>query len=168
MSGVVVTHPEAFMSYVVSGLPLEPFRPLFGLGEAELAAHGAIRVTASDDGNYPCRVTLEDAAPGETLLLLNYEHQGAPTPYGSRHAIFVNESARETARWADRMPDILTTRRLIALRAFDTAGMMIDADVVAGAKVEATALRMLADAEVAYIHAHNPARGCYAARIDRR
>ena len=88
MSGVVVTHPEAFMSYVVSGLPLEPFRPLFGLGEAELAAHGAIRVTASDDGNYPCRVTLEDAAPGETLLLLNYEHHAAaarsPQPWRER------------------------------------------------------------------------------------
>jgi len=155
------------MSYVVSGLPLEPFSPLFGLSDAELVAHGALRVIAADDGNYPCRVTLEDAGPGETLLLLNYEHQSAPTPYGSRHAIFVGEAARETGRWTDRMPDILATRRLIALRAFDAAGMMIDADIVAGAEVEATALRMLEDGEVAYIHAHNPARGCYAARIDR-
>jgi hypothetical protein len=155
------------MSYVVSGLPLEPFRPLFGLGEAELATYGAIRVTASDDGKYPCRVTLKDAAPGESLLLLNYEHQSAPTPYGSRHAVFVREAARETSRWTNRMPEILTTRRLIALRAFDAAGMMVDADIVAGAEVEATAVRMLTDSEVAYLHAHNPARGCYAARIDR-
>jgi hypothetical protein len=65
------------------------------------------------------------------------------------------------------MPDLLATRRLIALRAFDDAGMMIDAEIIPGAEVEASALRMLANPTVAYIHAHNPARGCYAARIDR-
>jgi hypothetical protein len=155
------------MSYVISGLPLAPFRPLFGLSEAELAARGAIRIVASDDGKFPCRVTLEDAQPGESLLLLNFEHQSAATPYRSRHAIFVSEAARQTARCTDRMPDILATRRLISLRAFDEAGMMIDADIVAGADVEVAALRMLADKAVAYIHAHNAARGCYAARIDR-
>ena len=113
------------MSYIVSGLPAAPFRPLFGLTDEALAAKGVVRVTAGADGFYPCRVSLEDARPGETLLLLNYEHQSAPTPYGSRHAIFVGESARETGRFVDEMPAIFTTRRLISLRAFDEAGMMI-------------------------------------------
>ncbi|MGH7024495.1 MAG: DUF1203 domain-containing protein [Caulobacteraceae bacterium] len=44
---------------------------------------------------------------------------------------------------------------------------MIDADIVPGPEVEASVLRLLADPATAYIHAHNPARGCYAARIDR-
>ncbi|HEY5289440.1 MAG TPA: DUF1203 domain-containing protein, partial [Caulobacteraceae bacterium] len=104
---------------------------------------------------------------GETLLLVNYEHQPARTPYRSRHAIFVNERADETARLVGRMPAILASRRLIALRAFDDSGLMVDADVVAGGEVEASALRLLANPAVAYLHAHNPARGCYAARIDR-
>ncbi|MGH7024496.1 MAG: DUF1203 domain-containing protein [Caulobacteraceae bacterium] len=97
------------MSYVVSGLSLEPFAPLFRLSNEALAARGALRVTAGTDGFYPCRVTLEDAMPGETLLLLNFEHQSARTPYRSRHAIFVNEAAKETARIVDRTPDVLST-----------------------------------------------------------
>lgn len=155
------------MSYVVSGLPMAPFEPLFGLSEDELAKRGVVRVTADADGFYPCRVLLEDANPGETLLLLNYEHQPADTPYRSRHAIFVNEAARATRRCVGEMPAILATRRLISLRAFDSAGMMIDGDTVPGPDVEARALRMLSDAQVAYIHAHNPGRGCFAATIER-
>jgi hypothetical protein len=155
------------MSYVVSGLLLDPFQPLFGLPDEALAERAVVRITADDHGFYPCRVLLEDAKPGESLLLLNYEHQPARTPYRSRHAIFVSESARETRRLVDRMPDILSTRRLISLRAYDEVGMMIDADVVPGAEVEATVLHMFTNGQVGYIHAHNAARGCYAALIER-
>jgi len=128
------------MSYVVSGLPLSPFSPLFGLSDEALAARGALRITASSEGFYPCRVTLEDAKPSETLLLLDYEHQSAATPYGSSHAISVNEAATETRRLTDQMPDLLATRRLIALRAYDDAGMMVDAEIIPGAEVETIAL----------------------------
>ena len=38
------------MSYVVSGLPVEDFAPLFDLTDAELAERGAERITAGDDG----------------------------------------------------------------------------------------------------------------------
>jgi len=155
------------MTYVVSGLPVEDFAPLFGLSEEALEERGVERVVAGDDGCYPCRITLADAAPGETLLLLNHEHQPARTPYRSRHAIFVRESAREMARLEGRMPTILSTRKLIALRAFDEAGQMIEADIVPGSDVEATAIRMLDDPAASYLHAHFPARGCWAARIDR-
>jgi hypothetical protein len=65
------------------------------------------------------------------------------------------------------MPAILSTRRQIALRAYDQTGFMLDADIVPGLEVEAAAIRLLVDPAVAFLHAHNPARGCYAARIDR-
>jgi hypothetical protein len=156
------------MSYIVSGLSAEPFRPLFGLSDEELRACGATRVIADDDGFYPCRVSLEDARPRESLLLVNFEHLPAPmSPYRSRHAIFVNENATEPARIEGRMPAILSTRRQIALRAYDETGFMLDANIVPGLEVEAAAVRLLVDPAVAYLHAHNPARGCYAARIDR-
>ncbi len=155
------------MSYVVSGLSAEPFRRLFGLSDDDLQAHDATRIVAGDDGFYPCRVSLEDARPGESLLLVNFEHQPAASPYRSRHAIFVNEAADEAAHIAGRMPAILATRRLIALRAYDETGFMLDAEIVPGPEVETAALRLLEDPKVAYVHAHNPARGCYAARIDR-
>jgi hypothetical protein len=156
------------MSYVVSGLSAEPFRPLFGLPDDELRARGAARVIADDDGHYPCRVSLEDARRGERLLLVNFEHLPArASPYRSRHAIFVRETAGEAARLEGRMPAVLSTRRQIALRAYDETGFMLDADIVPGPEVEAAAVRLLEDRAVAFLHAHNPARGCYAARIDR-
>jgi hypothetical protein len=155
------------MSFVVTGLAADEFRPLFGLSDAALAERGVQRWRADADHGYPCRVTLRDAAKGETLLLLNYEHQPADTPFRSRHAIFVNEQADETARFVDEVPPLLTSRPYISLRPFDAAGMMLDGQVAPGAGLAPMIEAMLGDPDVAYIHAHYAGRGCYAARIDR-
>lgn len=155
------------MSYIVSGLPLEPFRPLFDLSDEALAEQGVIRMIVDAPVGFPCRVTLEDAQPGETVLLLNYEHQSADTPYRSRHAIFISEQARETRRAVGEIPGALRVRTAIALRAYDAAGMMVDAEIASGDALEPVIARMFAQERVAYVHAHNAGRGCYAARIDR-
>ena len=154
------------MSYVVSGLPLEDFQPLFGLDEAALAARGVIRQVVKAKPGSPCRITLVDAKPGETVLLLNHEHQSAATPYRSAHAIFVREAATQTARLVDQLPEVLTSR-LISVRAFDTEGMMVDGHVLPGAELESLVLRWLERPQVAYLHAHNAGRGCFAAKIER-
>lgn len=154
------------MSFVVSGLPVEDFRPLFGLSEAELAERGIVRMTADAPHGFPCRLSLRDVAPGETLLLLNYEHQPADTPYRARHAIFVGERATETARYVDEVPPSLAVRPHISLRAFDAAGMMLDGQVAPGTELAPAIERMMAGEGVAYLHAHYAGRGCYAARID--
>ena len=52
------------MSFTVSSLPIEPFAPLFGLDDAALAQRGMLRVVADAPFAFPCRVTLDDAAPG--------------------------------------------------------------------------------------------------------
>lgn len=155
------------MAYVVSGLPLEPFRPLFGLSDDALAERGVVRYAVDANPGFPCRVTLEDALPGETVLLLNYEHQPADTPYRSRHAIFVSEQARETRRAVNEIPGALRVRKALSIRAFDDAGMMLDAEIAAGAELQPVIERLLAVPGVAYLHVHNAGRGCYAARIDR-
>ena len=152
------------MSFTVTGLSPEPFRHLYGLTDTELAAHRARRVTAGESG-FPERIELRDAAPGETLLLVNYEHQDADTPFRSSHAIYVREGAAEAAT-AVGLPDVLR-RRLLSLRGFSADGMMQDADVVEGADAEPVIERMLADETIAYIHAHSARPGCYLARIDR-
>jgi hypothetical protein len=155
------------MSYVVSGLPLGPFALLFGLSDEALAEQQIVRMTVDAPIGFPCRVTLEDAQPGETVLLLNYEHQPADTPYRSRHAIFVSERATETRRAVGEIPGALAVRKALSLRAFDAAGMMVDAEIAAGDALEPVIARMFEAPQVAYIHAHNAGRGCYAARIDR-
>ncbi len=155
------------MSYAMTGLPVEPFRPFFGLPDDELARHNVVRMTADAPVGFPCRVLLEDARPGDTLLLLNHEYQRARTPYQGRHAIFVNERATAPKTFVGEVPAVLSVRKAISLRAFDAAGMMLDADVVAGAEVEPLILRLFENPQAAYLHAHNAGRGCFAARIDR-
>jgi len=155
------------VTYFIEGLPIEPFKAFFGLPEQELARHNIVRVTADAPVGYPCRVLLADAKPGETLLLVNHEYQPADTPYRGRHAIFVNERATAPAKFVDEIPPVLSVRKAISLRAFDAAGMMVDAEVVPGMEVEACVRGLLANPTVAYLHAHNAARGCFAARIDR-
>jgi Protein of unknown function (DUF1203) len=155
------------VAYFIEGLPLEPFKRFFGLPEQELAQHRIVRVIADAPVGFPCRVLLEDAKPGDTLLLLNHEYQPADTPYRGWHAIFVNEKATAPRKFVDTIPLVLSVREAISLRAFDAAGMMIDAEVVPGSEVETSVCKLLANPAVAYLHAHNAARGCFAARIDR-
>jgi hypothetical protein len=154
------------MSFVVTGLPVEPFAPLFGLDETALSAAGAIRYVADAKPGFPCRITLEDAEPGETVLLLNHEHLAVDTPYRSRHAIFVRETATAPARFEDEVPASLAGR-LLSVRAYDAVGMMVDAEVLEGRDLVPQIERFFADPAIAYLHAHNARRGCFAARIDR-
>jgi Protein of unknown function (DUF1203) len=154
------------MSFRITGLDAKPFRHLYGLSDSELAAHGAIRYVAESKPGYPDRVELRDVEPGESVLLVNFEHQPADSPYRSSHAIFVREGANESYDRVGDVPESMRIR-LLSLRAYDAKGMMLDADVVEGDGVEALINRMFEDPNVAYIHAHNARRGCYAGRIDR-
>ena len=152
------------MPFTVQGLSPEPFIPLYGLDDSELVARRARRVVVDGPG-YPERIELRDAEPGETLLLVNFEHQGADTPYRSTHAVYVREGATE--RWSGgRLPEVMR-RRLLSLRGFSAEGMMTDADVAEGTVAEPLIERLFGDERIAYIHAHYARPGCYAARIDR-
>lgn len=154
------------MDFQVSGLPLDSFAPLFGMSDADLAKRDIVRQTADSRPGFPCRVSLRDAEPGETLLLLNYEHLPVASPYRSSHAIFVREGAAEARLRVNEIPDVLAIR-LLSLRSFDAQGMMLSADVVQGTEITSVIDAMFSDAAVEYIHVHNAKRGCFAARIDR-
>lgn len=154
------------MSFRITGLPSELFRHLYGLSDAALAGHGAHRIVVDQCPGYPDRVELRDVEPGQSVLLLNYTHQPADTPFRSSHAIYVREGAETAGEWADAIPEAMR-RRTISLRAFDREGMLIDADLADGAELEPLIERLLADPRAAYLHAHYAKPGCYAARIDR-
>lgn len=154
------------MSFRISGLPLDQFSPLFALSNDELARHGAVRKIADERPGFPCRVSLQDAAVGESLILLNYEHLPVASPYRSSHAIYVREAGQEAMLAVDEVPELLRIR-LLSLRAFDRDGMMRAADVVHGSAVEPVIEQMLADHKVEYLHVHNAKPGCYAARVER-
>ena len=154
------------MSFRISGLDPAPFRPLFDLTDAELAAQGGRRTLADRPVGFPDRVSLADAAVGDRLLLVNYVYQPAATPYRGTHAIYVNESAEVAFDAIDTVPPVFRTR-LLSLRAFDADHMMIDADVVEGPEVEGLIERLFENDRALYLQAHFARPGCFAARIDR-
>lgn len=152
--------------FSIRGIDPATFVLLYGLSEAALREHGGLRMTVDASPGFPCRVSLEDAAAGETVLLLNYEHLPVDTPYRARHAIYVREGEAQAAHYVDHVPRQLAIR-LLSLRAFDGAGMMRDADVLEGSDLAPAIERFFADPAIAYLHAHNAKPGCFAARIDR-
>lgn len=154
------------MTFRVTGLSAEPFRPLYGLSDTELAKHHIKRVVADEPFSFPDRIEMRDAEPGETLLLLNHICQPAETPYRATHAIFVREGAGATYDRIGEIPEVMR-RRLLSLRGYDKDGWMLDADVVEGREIEGLIARLFDNPEIAYIHAHNAKRGCYSGRIDR-
>jgi hypothetical protein len=154
------------MTFQIRPLRRAGFEPLFGLSEQDLARRGVLARIADAKPGFPCRVSLKDAEPGERVLLLNFEHQPAETPFRSRHAIYVRDGAVEARLEPGEVPELLRSRTL-SVRAFDAEGLLIDADLAEGALVEAAIERMLAVPDAAYLHLHYARPGCFAARVDR-
>jgi hypothetical protein len=153
------------MTYRIEPLNPSAFAPLFAMSDAELADHNARRVTATGPG-FPCRVSLEDAKTGETLILVNHISHDVQTPYRSSYAIYVRETAKMATSFVDATPPVFEGRP-IALRAFDAAGMLQNAAIAMPGQADAR-IRELFDApEIAYIHAHNAAHGCFSCQIER-
>ncbi len=152
------------MSFVVRGLDPAEFEPLFKLSDAELEKRGVIVKTADAKPGYPCRVTLEDAEPGERVLLLNYESHNASTPYRSAYAIYVRSGASAPATYENELPPVFYNRP-IALRIFDRDGMLIGADMGFDDGLKSRINGALAQPNAAYLYAHNAMHGCFAAAI---
>jgi Protein of unknown function (DUF1203) len=154
------------MSFRIRGLPAENFQHLFDLSDSELAEQGAVRQTAdARNPGYPCRVSLTDSKPGDELILTNYEHLDVDSPYRMRFAIYVRKG-EETYDEVDQVPEQLRLRTL-AVRAFDTNGMMVGWELVEGRDLEAAIGRLNENPRAAYLHVHYAAPGCYAARVER-
>ncbi|MBA4162014.1 MAG: DUF1203 domain-containing protein [Novosphingobium sp.] len=153
------------MTYHITGLAPDSFAPLFALSDAELTQRNACRVTASASRGYPCRITLEDAGQGEELILLHHTSHDVATPYRSAYAIYVRKDQR-AAEYVDVTPPVFEGRPL-GLRGFDAEGLLRDARLALPGEADAKIRDLFANPEVAYIHAHNAAHGCFSARVDR-
>lgn len=154
------------MTFQISALPKETFSHLFELSPDALADAGAIRVAVIAKPGFPCRVSLEDAEIGDEVMLVHYEHQPAATPFRASHAIYVRRGVHTARPAVGEVPAMLRTR-ILSLRAFDEAGMLVAADLAEGEGLEQVIAGLFADPRAAYLHAHFAKPGCYAARIDR-
>ena len=123
-------------------------------------------MVADKRSGYPCRVSLQDAEPGEEVLLVHYEHQNAATPFRASHAVYVRVNAQQARLAIDEVPEMFRSR-MLSLRAFDHRGMMLAADLAGGESLEEKMSEVLEDPSIAYLHIHFAKPGCYAARADR-
>ena len=147
-------------SFQLSGLPHEPFAPLFDLTDAQLAELGAVRVIAREKPGYPCRVSLQDAEIGDELLLLRFEHQPGESPYRASGPIYVRRGATTCVLKPGEVPEYVT-RRLICVRAYGSTHMLLGAEVRDGTQVAAEIERQFEDEHIVYIHLHNAKPGCF-------
>lgn len=154
------------MTYRITGLDPSLFEPLYGAADEELAKSGAVRMAVTSRPGFPCRVTLDDAAVGDSVLLLNHVSHDVANPYRASHAIFVSERADEAAEFVGEVPPALA-RRLLSLRAFDADGLMRDALLAQPGEADAAIRKLFEASDTDYIHAHNAVRGCFAAKVER-
>lgn len=154
------------MTFRILALPAEPFAPLAALSDPALAERDIRRITVDESPGTPCRVSLTDAAVGETVYLLPWGHLVVASPYRASGPIFVREAAVMADPGPGEVPDMIR-RRLLSVRAYDDAGMMVAGEVLEGRDV-ATHLRALfADARVREAHLHFARQGCFGARAVR-
>jgi hypothetical protein len=148
------------VSFQAKALPASRFAHLWTLTDAELRAIGAERQVADAQPGYPCRISLQDAAVGERVILLHFEHHPVAGPYRAAGPIFIREHARETAFGPGEIPGMLLCRPL-SLRVYDATGRMLSATVTEGPAIRATLEGCFDDPAVAYVHAHNARPGCF-------
>jgi hypothetical protein len=110
------------MTFQITGLDPAPFAHLHALSDEQLLSGGAQRVRVTERPAAPCRISLDDAEIGESVILLNYTHQGADTPYHQQGPVFIREVS-ERAVVRDAIPPALA-RRMLSLRGFDAGHMM--------------------------------------------
>jgi hypothetical protein len=58
-------------------------------------------------------------------------------------------------------------KRMLAVRSFDSKGMMVDHRLVDGSEVVSVIEKLLTPPNVDYLHIHFASAGCYAARVVR-
>ena len=146
--------------------PAESFSAFFELNPEQLEARGARRMTVDQNPGVPCRVSLEDAALGEQVILLPFKYHDVDSPYQASGPVFVRETATQARHLVNELPQMLK-HRLLSVRAYDGGNDMISADVVPGNNLAAAIRDLLADPGVAYLHLHNARQGCYLCAVAR-
>jgi hypothetical protein len=147
--------------FIIRPLPAARFADLLGLDDEALRARGARALTCEASPGMPCRVSLQDALPGERVVLLNHRHLDVDTPYRADGPIYVRAAAVEARPGVDEVPALLRSR-LVSLRAYDAKGYLRDADAVPGDGIEPALERLLGAPKIARVQLHFAKTGCYA------
>lgn len=153
-------------SFQFLALPAAQFASFFSQTDAELKAVGARRMVVDEKPGFPCRVSLADAEVGETVVLAHFTHHDVSSPYRASGPIFVRSGATMACPAAGEIPAMFR-HRLLSIRGYDAAAMMVGAEVVKGSELEDAIRRLFADGRISYLHVHNAGPGCYNCQVVR-
>ena len=168
LSGAELGRDHLGMSHCfqIRALPNEPFERFYNMSSGELVQSGVVVYDVDSVPGYPCRVSLQDAPHGAEVLLVNYEHQPAETPFQSKGPIFVRRHAIQAQLVPNEVPEMLLTRPL-SVRGYDKTGMMVGAEVIEGQALEEAIDLLFYNPDVEYLHVHFARRGCFACKVER-
>lgn len=123
-------------------------------------------IIADTPQKYSCRLTLVDAPVGEKLWLTSFVPQHSGSPYDSKEPIFIRQNARPALLSADELP-VFVNGRILAIRGYNPKGEILEARLASAPDLKATIYSLFMQPQIAYIHLHFAAYGCFACLIER-
>lgn len=121
----------------------------------------------SAEGGEPCRHCLGTIAAGEAYLILGYRPFPAPQPYAETGPVFIHAEACPAPDGAFPERERGGSGRILRGYGADDRIVYGTGTVVDNGAIETTAERILARADVAYVHMRSAANNCFTLRIDR-
>ena len=129
--------------------------------------YGNVLQPSAEHGSGPCRHCLRYSEPGEPLLLFSYRPFGEPRPYQEVGPVFLHARPCEAHVSQDSMPDDFANRPVV-LRPYDKDDNIAESQRYAQpGEAAAIARALLANENIAYLHARSRSHGCYLFRIER-
>ena len=153
-------------NFKIKALQESEFSALFSLDDRELEKIGAIKMTVDKQPGFHCRISLADAAVGEEVILLPYQHHKTNSPYQASGPVFIRKNAPAANLNINEVPEMLV-HRLLSIRAYDRDGLMKQAIVTEGSFLKQVLMNCFDNAEIGYIHIHNAKPGCYNCSVER-
>ena len=148
------------------GLDKAQFEDYFKLSDSELADRNILKTVVEKFPGSPCRVSLADAKVGEEVILLNFEHHSANSPYKASGPIFVRKIAETIKADINEIP-IMFNHRLLSIRGYNKDGIMVFAEVTQGEDLKQKLNDILNNQQIDYLHIHNARPGCFNCLVER-
>ena len=153
-------------NFQITAIKSTQIADFFNMEPQALAKLGAVKMKVDSNPGFPCRVSLKDAAVGEEVILLPFQHHQTTSPYQATGPIFVRKKAATATLKVNEIPSFLN-HRFLSLRGYDKHGMMIDAQTTEGRSLETAIARLLSNPAIEYLQIHNASYGCYMCQVNR-
>lgn len=114
----------------------------------------------------PCRHCLRRAGEGERLVLFSYSPFDQRNPYKEVGPVFVHADGCPRYAQTDRLPEDFLNRPIV-LRGYDAGQRIASVSVVVDGTTQSRVEELLADPDIAFVHARSFTHGCFLFRIDR-